>query len=218
VKFFRYLNESNRGRSLIIVDIDETVFKTYAMIRVVKDGKEVARLSNQEFNSYKLKPGETFDFSEFTDAKFFYETSKPIIKMIEKLKKMIENNAKVIFLTARADLDNKDIFLSTFKKFGLNPDKFYVERSGNLKRGSVPERKMYIIVKKYLSTGIYRRAYIYDDFLLNCIDFLDLYDKIPSEIIENIKKVNNIIDPNEPVLTLKAYQVLQDGSIREVKK
>ncbi len=216
--FSKVLNESNHGRSLILVDIDETTFKTYAMIKVIKDGEEVTRLDNQQFNSYNLKPGETFDFSEFRDAKLFYETSKPIRTMLAKLREMMDHNAKVVFLTARADFDNKNIFLSTFKKFGMNPDKFYVERAGNLKYGSIPERKMYIILKKYLSTGIYRRAYIYDDFLPNCVDFLDLYNKIPSDIIEKIKYINNITDPNEPVLTLQAYQLLQDGSIREVKR
>jgi len=183
----------------------------------MKDGVETNRLNNMEFNSYKLKPGESFDFSEFRNADFFYETSKPINKMIAKLKDMMEHNAKVVFLTARADFDNRDRFLETFKKHGLDPDKFWVERAGNLKKGSIPERKMYIILKKYLSTGIYRRAYIYDDFLLNCSDFLDLKNKVPEDTLNTIRKVNNITDPNETVITFQAYQVLEDGSIREVK-
>jgi len=211
------LNESERGRSLIVVDIDDTTFHTFAMIQVIKDGAVIKKMNNQEFNAYTLGPGESFDFSEFKDADIFYKTSKPIRSMLAKLKAMMEHNAKVVFLTARADFDNKDRFLELFKSFGMNPDKFYVERAGNLKKGSVPERKMYIILKKYLSTGIYRRAYIYDDFLPNCSDFLDLKFKVPEEILNTIRKTNNITDPVETVITFKAYQVLADGSIREVK-
>jgi len=211
------LNESDRGRSIMFVDIDETTFKTFSMIKVMKDGEEVTRLDNKEFNAYKLGDGESFDFSEFRDAALFKQTSKPIRKMLDKLKAMMGNNAKIVFLTARADFDNKDIFLDSFRQLGMDPEKFYVERAGTLKRGSIPERKMYIILKKYLSTGLYRRAYIYDDFIPNCTDFLALKDKIPEETLNTIRKVNNITDPNETVITFQAYEVLEDGSIKEVK-
>ena len=217
MRFSKILNESERGRSLLLFDIDETTFRTFAMIRVMVDGEEIKRLDNKEFNSYTLKPGESFDFSEFRDADFFNKTSKPIQKILAKLKAILSHNAKVVFLTARADFDNKDVFLDTFRKYGMDPEKFYVERAGNLKKGSIPERKMYIILKKYLSTGLYRRAYMYDDFIPNCTDFLALKDKIPEETLNTIRKVNNITDPDETVITFQAYQVLEDGSVREVK-
>lgn len=219
MKFQHYLNEaSEKGRSLLVFDIDETVFKTFAKIRVLDaEGNDVVKLSNAEFNAYKLKDGESFDFSEFRDATLFNQTSQPIRKMLAKVKALINNNAKVIFLTARTDFDDKDLFLQTFKKYGLDPDTFYVERAGNLSRGSVPERKMYIILKKYLSTGIYRRAYIYDDFLPNCTDFLALKNKIPEDVLNKIRQVNNITDMNEPPIVFKAYLVNGDGSTTEVK-
>ena len=54
---------------LTIFDIDDTLFHTTAQIKVMKDGKVVQSLTNQEFNNYKLQPGEEFDFGEFIENK-----------------------------------------------------------------------------------------------------------------------------------------------------
>ena len=51
--------------TLHFFDIDETVFNTFAKI-IVRDkdtGDEIAQLTNQQFNSYKLKDNEEFDFN-----------------------------------------------------------------------------------------------------------------------------------------------------------
>jgi len=215
MRFPEFITGSNKGKTLAIVDIDDTIFETFAQILVIKDGKVVKRLNNQEFNRYILGPGETFDFSEFRDAKLFYKTSKPIQRMIERLKTMIKLGFKVILLTARADFNDKETFLATFKKYDINPDDFYVERAGNLVRGTIPERKLYIIVKKYISSGLYRKIFFYDDYIGNCKQFLKLKTTIPNEILDKIKKINNVTDGE--ILTIRAYQVLKDGSIVEVK-
>ena len=54
--------------TLTIFDIDETLFHTKAKVAVVKDGKVVRMLDNQEFNTYKRKAGEEYDFKEFRSA------------------------------------------------------------------------------------------------------------------------------------------------------
>ena len=87
-------------------DIDETIFHTHALINVVKDGEIVKKLTNKEFNTYKLQDGEEFDFSEFRDSLVFYNTSKPINNVIKLVKRYIDNikgNDRVIFLTAPED-------------------------------------------------------------------------------------------------------------------
>ena len=106
--------DSNLG--LTIFDIDDTLFHTTAKIKVVKDGKVIKSLTNQEFNSYKLQPGEQFDFGEFRNAEKFRRESQPIAPMIAKLKAILRNagDSKVIMLTARADFDDKELFLKTF--------------------------------------------------------------------------------------------------------
>jgi predicted ribosome quality control (RQC) complex YloA/Tae2 family protein len=77
MKSFReYIAEKTTG-SLFIFDIDETIFHTYSTV-LVKDqsGKIVTALDNQQFNDYKLRPGEEFDFSDFKNAQKFFETSR----------------------------------------------------------------------------------------------------------------------------------------------
>ena len=78
------LEKVQEGIGLTIFDIDETLFKTTANILVKKDGRVARKLNNQEFNSYKLKDGEEFDFGEFGDAEHFLKTSEPIKPMIAK--------------------------------------------------------------------------------------------------------------------------------------
>ena len=51
-----------KNLGLTIFDIDDTLFRTTAQIKVVKDGKFIRSLNNQEFNTYQLKTGESFDF------------------------------------------------------------------------------------------------------------------------------------------------------------
>lgn len=82
--FKQHLEEQTRGKGLTVFDIDETLFQTQALIHVKKDGKTIRKLTNQEYNEYKLQPGEEFDYGEFRNAKVFAETSIPIWSMIKK--------------------------------------------------------------------------------------------------------------------------------------
>jgi hypothetical protein len=70
MKFNSFLNElaSQYGKGITFIDIDETIFNTFAKIYVIKDGKVIKKLSNQEFNTYDLQDRESFDFREFRDA------------------------------------------------------------------------------------------------------------------------------------------------------
>ena len=56
--------------------------------------------------------------------------------MINKAKAIIKNAAKkgskVIFVTARADMDDRDLFIDTFKAQGIDMSQVYIERAGNL--------------------------------------------------------------------------------------
>ena len=50
----QHLNElaSDFGKGITFIDIDETIFHTFAKIKVFKDGKLKRELDNQEFNTY----------------------------------------------------------------------------------------------------------------------------------------------------------------------
>jgi hypothetical protein len=224
-----FLNErtSDYGKGISFVDVDETIFRTFAMIHVLdkETGKLIKKLTNQEFNSYKLKDNEKFDFSEFRDAKLFYDTSKPIEPMIDRIKRMInrlkqnERGSKIIFLTARADFNNKGPFLATFKKYGIDVDfrpEVYIERSGNLKSGTVSQKKEAIILK-YLKVDAYRRVRMIDDHVENITQFISIANKLPASIIDNVRKTYNIPE-GEPVMEFYGLYIDKNGKLSLLSK
>jgi hypothetical protein len=170
------------GQDLIIFDIDDTLMHTTAKIKVVKDGQIVRDLTNQEFNTYKLQPGEEFDFGEFRNAEKFRQESKPIEPMVRKLKTILNNagNAKVIMLTARADFDDKDTFLQTFQDLGIDMSKIHVHRAGNLPGNDSPAYKKAVWVRKYLDTKQYSHVRLYDDSMSNLRVFKELQQEYPT--------------------------------------
>jgi hypothetical protein len=200
LSFRQHLNENTRGKGLTVFDIDETLFQTQALIHIKKDGKTIRKLNNQEYNEYKLQPGEEFDYGEFRDAKDFDQTSIPIWSMIKKARAIIQNSvkagSKVIIVTARANFDDKKTFLNTFKRYGIDIDNVYVERAGNLGLGSSAKNKRFIF-HKYLRSGKYERVRFFDDAMSNLIMFKALQKRYPD-------------------VTFEAYHVQHDGSIRKV--
>ena len=186
INFKKYLEEA-AGKGLTIFDIDETMFITKAKVHVVKNGKVIKKLDNQEFNAYKKKPGEDYDFGEFKNAEIFNRTSTPIARMINKVKAILKNatraGSKVIIITARPNFDNKKIFLDTFRKQGIDIDKIYIERAGNLGGGPAADNKK-VILKKYLDQKIYKRIRLFDDAISNLKMFLSLQKDYPDVSFE----------------------------------
>ena len=230
-RFYNYLNErkSNYLYGITFVDIDSTLFHTFAKI-LVKDketDKTIRELDNQEFNSYQLKDNEYFDFGQFRNAKFFKETSIPIKPTVNRIKKMINNiksndsKSKVIFLTARSDFDDKETLLSTFKEYGIDVDfksNVYIERTGNMKTGTVESRKEKVIMN-YLKEGIYRRVRLLDDHIGNVKMFSELADKVPENIINKVRENANIPeDSNEPIMTFYSLLVEPSGKLKLYSK
>jgi len=187
MKNFKTYLEEAAGKGLTIFDIDETMFITKAKVGVVKDGKTIKKLDNQQFNTYKKKTGEEFDFGEFKNAELFNKTSTPIARMISKVKNILKNatraGSKVIIVTARPDFDDKNKFLDTFRKQGIDIDKIYVERAGNLGSGPARNNKV-VIFKKYLDQNIYKRIRLFDDDKSNLTAFLSLRNEYPEVSFE----------------------------------
>jgi hypothetical protein len=185
---------------LTVFDIDETLFQPQVLIHVKKDGKTVRKITNQEYNEYKLGDGETFDYGEFRNAKVFHDTSIPIWTMINKAKAIIKNavnaGSKVIIVTARANFDDKQTFLNTFRRYGIDIDNVYVERAGNLNLGSAAKNKRFIF-HKYLRSGKFERVRFFDDAMSNLTMFKALAKQYPN-------------------VSFEAYHVKQDGSIKKV--
>lgn len=183
--------------SLTIFDIDDTLFHTTAKVGILdKSGKKIGELSNSEFNTYPWKEGEKPEFSEFSDAEKFNKESLPINSMVKKMKGMLRNvgrnpKSKVIIITARKDFDDKEVFLNTFRKQGINIDMVHVERAGNIQDPglSIPKKKS-VIVKEYLDTKQFDIARLYDDAIDNVIAFKDLKAEYPAVDFEGYLVTN----------------------------
>jgi hypothetical protein len=172
---------SHAKKDLVIFDIDDTLLHTTAKIRVIKDGRPVRELTNQQFNQYQLGPGEQFDFGEFSSAEKFNQESQPIEPMIRKLKTILAHSAtsKVIMLTARADFDNRNLFLKTFTDLGIDMSQVHVHRAGNLPGDAIPAEKKAVYVRRYADTGLYDHIRLYDDSMSNLRVFADLKKEYP---------------------------------------
>jgi hypothetical protein len=199
---------SKRGYGITFIDLDETLFHTFAKVGVVKGGEVIKKLTNQEFNNYVLSEGETFEFSEFSDAELFAQTSVPIARTMKMIREMIgriketKSFSRIIVLTARQDFASKEKFLGVFTDNGIDvSDKklFYIDRIGNSMEGSVAERKRNAILK-YLSEGIYRRCRMIDDNDENLKLFMELGKNLPEEIKKKVRDKYNLSDNCKPII------------------
>ena len=171
------------NKKLKIFDIDDTLFTTTAQIAVVVNGRPIRSLSNREYNTHSLKLNESYDFSEFSDSKKFYDESKPITRMFSIAKRLLDNsNNTVILLTARANFDNKELFLDTFRKQNFDIDKVRVERAGNILDMDCPAKKKYLIIYNILKSNPYESISLYDDSTNNLKEFLKLKQIFPNSI------------------------------------
>ena len=164
---------------LVIFDIDDTLVNTDTRVNVVRDGEVIKQLNSHDFTHYKLGPGETFDFGAFRDAREFFTKAKPIPGMIRQLKHDIATGNRVIMLTARSDFNDRDVFLDTFRRFGIDMDQVHVYRAGNLAIKAATEEKKKIILKHLLGKEHFDKLIMYDDSVPNLNAFLSLKQDYP---------------------------------------
>lgn len=177
-QFFLNLQEA-LTKILVVFDIDDTLVHTSTKVRVMKDGKKIRELNSHEFTNYKLKDGEEFDFENFRNAKEFFDNAKPIIPMMKQLKRDINRGNKVVMVTARADFDDKELFLDTFRKYGIDMKKVHVYRAGNMKGGTIEENKKKIILS-LMNKDTYDKVIMYDDSKANLNSFVSLKKDYPN--------------------------------------
>lgn len=188
------------NKKLVIFDIDDTLLHTTAKINVVKDGKVIRSLTNQEFNNYKLQPGEEFDFGEFRNAKKFEEESIPIGPMLDKLRQDLAAGHDVVMLTARSDFDSQPAVWRTFKRHGIDINKdVHLYRAGNLPGSDSPANKKAVHVTRWLKTGKYNHVVMYDDSEKNLFVF---------------KGLNKLF----PRVDFEAHHVNDEGETRQVEE
>ena len=184
IGFKQFLEEERRGHAHY-VDIDDTLMHTTAQIGVKnRTGKTVKRLSNSEYNTHKLPAGHSYDYSEFKNADKFDKESKPIPNMINRVNKIQSNinrhpGSKVHLLTARADFDNKDKFLNTFRKHGMDMNNIHVHRVGNMPGNDSPADKKARVISDHIKKHGYKKVTMYDDSKSNLKALLNMKSKHP---------------------------------------
>lgn len=169
-------------KTLYTFDVDETLFKTNALVHVLQNGERVKSLSNSEFNTYKLGTNESYDYTEFMDSNKFFNESLPMHNMIDRVKaihKYKDQADKLIILTARSDMNDKEVYLNKFRSHGLKIDDIHVNRAGNLKcSGGVAAKKAKVIAE-HIEKYDFSKIYLYDDAIDNLTTFLNLKDIYP---------------------------------------
>lgn len=196
MKYNNYIKSHKKEvRTLNVWDIDDTLGKTDARVSVMKGDKVVKVLEPGEFNSYNLKDGESFNFSQFRSGKVFRDTFKPISNVLDRAKSIVMNqseNSHSIILTARADFDDHKEFLQTFRDHGFPIDHVYVERAGNLsnlKADSKAHINKGVILKKYLKSGNWDRVRMWDDHPAN----LDMMYKVAA-MYPNVEAIGYLVN------------------------
>ena len=86
---------------ILIFDIDDTILKSNATVDVYKNDKVVRQLSSSEFNTYKLKPGEQFDFTSFNSAESLITAE--LLPYWNTLVREYKKGTHVGIITARSD-------------------------------------------------------------------------------------------------------------------
>jgi hypothetical protein len=179
--FTDYLVEAEES-SLSVFDVDDTLFRTTTKVYVKKGGKRIRSLTPAEFNVYKLKTGEELDFSEFRSAAIFHKTAQPVETVFKTAKKMLKNftspKKKFIIVTARADLDDRELFLSTFRKYGFDINRVHVYRADNIDAPGAEAKKS--IIRDQIKKGEFTIVRMFDDAEKNLRGFLELKQEFPN--------------------------------------
>ena len=165
--------------NLAVYDIDETLFRTTSRI-IVRSSSGIKYLSNAEYNTYILQKGESFDFSEFSNSKVFFEKSEPIQEQIDALISDLSQGKDVYLVTARGDFDSKELFLDKFRKHNIDIDKIRVERVGKIKDIEGAAYKKKLVIYNIMKTKQYKTAKLVDDSKENLKQFLSLKSFFPS--------------------------------------
>jgi len=195
MKSFTEFLDEGRSNVLHAFDMDETLLAhDHKHLKIhVRDaqGKLIRSLTNQEFNKYKLKPGEHYDFKDFKSAKILGQSAQPIKPMINRLNNLKRRGFKTEIVTARSDLDNKQQVRKHLMRYGINIDTTHLRRAGNIEGTSTGDRKRRVLSDLIKKHG-YREVHLYDDDIGNHKHFAKLKQDHPG-----VRLVSHVVRHNE---------------------
>lgn len=148
-----------KSEKLLIFDVDDTLIHTSAKIWVMKDDEHIKTLTNAEYNDYKKKPGEWFDYREFNDPKIL--SRETFTRYWGTLKREYHKGTHISIITARNDAKMIRRF---FLKNGIDIKDELVFAVGDPRlglAGSVQEKKA-AIIRELVALG-YHTLVFFDD-------------------------------------------------------
>ena len=168
-----------KSKRILLFDVDDTLIHTTAKIGVLKNGKLIKKLHNSEFNEYKLKSGESFDFSEFDDPNLL--NKEEFTKYWKTLKREYLKGTHIGILTARG---NCDMIFDFFKNKGFEIKRSLVFAVGDPRLGlvgSVAQKKS-VVISNLVQLG-YNTLVFFDDSETNLNFAKSLENKFDIKII-----------------------------------
>lgn len=133
----------SRSNKIILFDVDDTLIHTTAGIWIKKNGKYIKHITNQEYNDYRLEPGEEFDFKEFSDPKLL--DNEQLTSYWNTLVREYKKGSHIGIITARGNCNMIRKFLL---KKGIDIKKELVFATDDPKlglSGTVQQRKAEVI-------------------------------------------------------------------------
>ena len=194
-----------RKKPLNLIDLDANAMKpkkpgVEAEIGIKKDGKTVRTISPQQFNAYKKKDDENYDFNQFRSSKIFKKTLKGNKKV-----RNLHRGGESLGLTARGGMDNNSKVVKHVRDSGFSK-KHGVNFKGISFTGDVPgkntdDKKMKVI-KNIIKSKKPKSIKFSDDHAKN----LDAPEKFNRE--EGKDKTTN---RGSSVPKIKTYLTRDDG-------
>lgn len=98
------------SHKLLIFDVDDTLINTTAKIWLMNKKGLVKKITNSEYNTYKKKPDEWFDYREFDDPRILQ--GETFTKYWRTLKREYHKGTHISLITARSiGCEIRDFFI-----------------------------------------------------------------------------------------------------------
>ena len=182
--------------SLIIFDVDDTLFFANQLIGMEVDG-EMRWITQQEFHEHDVAGTihPNLDFSKLLCSKDFVKNLKPNPIMIERLKNAIKRDQdQIVIMTARHVMSDVPLFISAFHKHGVDTKGIEFIFAGSGGEIHWPSHQ--------------KKAVFFDRFLAEGYDKITLYD-------DNTKFLDYALQAHLdfPFTTVRTFRIDSEGKI-----
>lgn len=179
--YTEFLNEfvihGKSSDKVLVFDIDDTLIKSNARVFVKRDDEVVKTLDTQEYNKYKLKPGESFSYEEFRDLDRMLDAEvKPYFKTMMR---EYDKGVHISILTARAGKKLIHDFFMKKANIDIHP-KLIFTIGDDMSDLSVAEKKAKCI-RTLVSYG-YKTLIFFDDNVDNLKEVQSMGERLGIKI------------------------------------